>query len=258
MYDRKTWIVLAICGLLIALNVHFSSKYRPVPPAKPAAAAVATDSTQPTDPVPGELTVETPPPPTEEEVIVLENDKVIFTLSNIGGGIKHAELKDQKNVGETSLVRINRYGSGPIGGFVDSKENIDSTAFAYKADLSTPGKIAVFIAKLPTGVIAKKTFSLEEKKIPGAPYFLNLTIDLENTTSANFDISEYGLFLGSAAPLYQAERATHTGFFWNEGGEMHFETATAFGGGLLSSEKFTIRSEIRRPDRPVLLHADPP
>ena len=243
MYDRKTWIVLAICGLLIALNVHFSSKYRPEPPAKPAAVAVATDSTQPTEPATGELTVETPAPSAEEEVIVLENDKVIFTLSNIGGGIKHAELKDQKNVGETSFVRINRHGSGPIGGFIDSKENIDSTAFAYKADLSTPGKTAVFIAKLPTGVIAKKTFSLEEKKIPGAPYFLNLTIDLQNTTSADFDISEYGLFLGSAAPLYQAERPTHTGFFWYEGGKMHFEAATAFSGGLFSSEKFTIFSD---------------
>lgn len=240
MYDRKTWIVLAICGLLIALNIHYSSKYRPVPPAKPAAAA---DASPATEGAPAGLTVETPPPPTEEEFVILENEKVVFTLTNIGGGIKHAELKDQKNVGETSLVRINLHGSGPIAGFVDSKEALDSTPFAYKGDLSAPGKTAVFIAKLPSGVIAKKTFALETEKIPGAPYFLNLTLEFENTTPANFDLSEYGLFLGSAAPLYQAERPTHTGFFWYEGGEMHFEAATAFNGGWFSSEKSIIRSD---------------
>lgn len=241
MYDRKTWIVLAICGLLIALNIHFSSKYRPVPTAKPP----AKDAPAQTEGVaPAELSVETPPPPTEEEFIILENDKVIFTLTNIGGGMKHVELKGQKNVRDkTTNVLINRHGSGPIAGFVDTAQNLVNTPFAYKVDQSIPGKTAVFIAKLPSGVIAKKTFSLESADIPGAPYFLNLALDLENTSSANFDISEYGLFLGSAAPLYQAERADHTGFFWYEGDEMHFEGANAFTGGWFSSEKSIIWSD---------------
>lgn len=241
MYDRKTWIVLAICGVLFALHIHFSSKYRPEPTAKPAATET---SAQPDGQPPAELSVETPPPPTEEEFIILENDKVIFTLSTLGGGIKHTELKDQKNVGDkTTNVRINRHGSGSIAGFVDSKENLDNTIFTYKENQSVTGKTAVFIAKLPTGVIVKKTFSLETAKIPGAPYFLNLSLELENTTPANFDISEYGLFLGSAAPLHKAERPTHTGFFWYEGGEMHFEAATAFKGGWISAEKSVILSD---------------
>lgn len=239
MYDRKTWIVLAICGILIALNIHFSSKYRPETPAKPA----ATEATAPDDgEQPAGLSVETPPPPTEEEFIILENDKVVFTFSTIGGGLKYAELKEQKNVGETSLVRINRNGYGPIAGFVDSKENLDNTSFTYMKDLSDAGKSAVFIAKLATGVIAKKTFSLETGKIPGAPYFLNLSLEFENTNTTDFDLSQYGLFMGSAAPLYPAERPTHTGFFWSEGGEMHFESATAFKGGWFSSDRWTITS----------------
>lgn len=241
MYDRKTWIVLALCGVLIALNVYFSSQTRPVPPVKP-----------PTSEIPvlvegqasAELSVESPPPPTEEELIILENEKVVFTLTNIGAGIKHAELKDQKNIGETSRVRINLHGSGPIAGFVDSKEALDTTPFTYKQDLSVSGKTAVFIAKLPNGIIAKKTFALETETIPGAPYFLNLTLELQNTTPAHFDLSGYGLFLGSAAPLYQGERPNHTGFFWYEGGEMHFEASTAFNGGWFSSEKSIIRSDL--------------
>lgn len=237
MYDRKTWIVLAICGLLIALNIHYSSKYRPVPVATPppedVPALVEGEA-------PAALTVDTPPPPTEEEIIVLENEKVVFTLSTIGGGIKHAEFKDQKNVGETSLVRINRHGSGPIAGLVGPGETLENISYAYKAEQSEPGRTAVFIAKLPTGVIAKKTFSLETAKIPGRPYFVNLTLELENTTQANFDISQYDLFLGSAAPLHEKERPDLTGFFWYEGGEIDFKAVTKFDGGWFSSEQSII------------------
>jgi YidC/Oxa1 family membrane protein insertase len=238
MYDRKTWIVLALCGVLIALNLHLSSKNKPAPE-KPAPIAEAAEQAEPAG-----LSVETPPPPTNEKLVVLENDEVAFTLSTIGGGIKHAEFKHQKNVGDlTSNVRINRHGAGPIAGFVDSRENLDNSPFSYREDQSTPGKTAVFIAKLPTGIIAKKTFSLETSDIPGADYFINLTLSLENTTTANFDLSEYGLFLGSAAPLYLKERPTHTGFFWYEGGEMHFKDATKFTGGWFSSDKTILTSE---------------
>ncbi len=113
MYDRKTWIILAICGVLIALSMHFSAQRAAY---ERANAPVTEEIVEPVSaaeiisPEAG-LTVETPPPPTSEETVVLENDKVAFTLSNIGGGIKYAELKEQKNVAETSNVRINK--SGP-------------------------------------------------------------------------------------------------------------------------------------------------
>ena len=119
MYDRKTWIILAICGALIALNLHYSGKNRAeqlrrdaIEQAKnpPAAADTDTLGNEP----PAGLSVETPPPPTTEETVTLETDKAIFTLSTVGGGIKFVELKDQKNIGEESRVRINRRGGGPI------------------------------------------------------------------------------------------------------------------------------------------------
>lgn len=239
MYDRKTWIVLALCGVLIALNLHFAPKK--IPPAKSPDAEQQVS--EPASDEPAGLSVETPPPPTEEELIVLGNDKVAFTLSNIGGGIKYAELKEQKNVGKASKVRINRHGAGPIAGFVDDQEKLENSTYAYKEDQSVPGKTAVFIAKLPTGVIAKKTFSLETSDIPGKEYFLKLSLALEYTGQGDFDISRYGLFLGSAAPLYEKERPAYTGFFWYSDNEMHFHAATGFAGGWFSSEKSIISSE---------------
>ena len=242
MYDRKTWIILALCGVLIALNVHFASKNEAYKRANQPAAEASKDpilAENPDAPQSG-LSVETPPPPTSEEIVVLENDKVIFTLSNIGGGIKYAELKEHRNVAETSNVRINKNGSGPIAGLVGPGEVLENASYTYMAEQSEPGKTAIFIAKLSTGIIAKKTFSLETSGIPGAEYFLNLSLALENTTEANFDLSQYDLFLGSAAPLYEKEPPNLTGFFWYEGGTIHFEAATAFKGGWFSSEKSII------------------
>jgi YidC/Oxa1 family membrane protein insertase len=238
MYDRKTWIVLALCGVLIALNLHFAPKK--LPPAAPKAPAAAQAGSA--DEAPGGLSVETPPPPTAEEFVVLENDKVAFTLSNIGAGIKFAELKDQKNVGETSKVRINSHGAGPIAGFVDDQEKIENSTYAYKAEQSVPGKTAVYIAKLPTGVVAKKTYSLETSDIPGKEYFLKLALALEYTGPGNFDLSQYGLFLGAAAPLHEKENPTYTGFFWYSENEMNFHKAGDFTGGMFSSGKAFITS----------------
>ena len=239
MYDRKTWIVLAVCGALIALNVHYASKNKP-----PAAAPKPNAGEQvakPEAPAPG-LTVDDTPAPTAEEVVVLENDKVAFTLSNIGGGIKFAELKEQKNVGEDSKVRINLHGAGPIGGFVDDQERLENSPYAYLADKSVPGKSAVYTAQLPTGVKAVKTFSLETSDIPGKEYFLKLSLAFEYSGIGVFDLSRYGLFLGSAAPLHEKETPTHTGFFWYADNEMNFEAASGFKGGWFSSDKSIMTS----------------
>ncbi|MFK7852287.1 MAG: membrane protein insertase YidC [Akkermansiaceae bacterium] len=241
MYDRKTWIILAICGVLIALNIHFSSKNRPQiketkTPETSEPGLIETEE-------PAGLTVDTPPPPTEEELVTLENEKVIFTLSNIGGGIKYVELKDQKRVGDNeNNVRLNRHAPGPIAGLVDSSQKLDNSPYAYKPDQSETGKTAVFIAKLSSGIIVKKTFSLETSDIPGKPYFLNLDIAFENTNEANFDLSDYSLFLGTAAPLHLKERPTHTGFFWYSENELEFKNATKFKGGWFSSEQTVINS----------------
>lgn len=237
MYDRKTWIILALCGVLIAVNMHFSAKNRAAELAnRPAPEEIEAIPSSLEAPEAG-LSVETPPPPTSEELIILENEKVIYTLSNIGGGIKFAELKDQKNVRETGNVQINKRGPGPIAGLVGPGEILDNSSYAYKADQSEPGKTAVFIAKLETGIIAKKTFSLETSDIPGADYFINFILELENTGQGNFDLSQYDLFLGSAAPLHQKERADLTGFFWYSDGGINFKAGTAFKGGMLGSAK---------------------
>ncbi len=239
MYDRKTWIVLVICGILIALNFHFASK-RPAPQTEQPKTEETTSP--PAAETPPGLTVIPPPASAAEEIIVLENDKAAFSLTNIGGGIKHVELKDQKNVGDKNTnVRINLHAPGPIAGLVNPDSTLDSTVYTYKAGPSIPGKSAVFIAQLPSGIIFKKTFTLQADDIPGKEYFIKLQVEIDNQTTANLELSTYGLFLGTAAPLHKGENSKHTGFFWFEDGEMHLKDTSAFK-PWFSSEKASFPS----------------
>lgn len=243
MYDRKTWAVLAICGVLLALNIHYSSKNQQAQLAEKkrleeiqkknaGEAAARVKETQ------AELTVEPPPPPTEEETVVLRNDKIAFTLTNIGGGIKHAEFQNEFDVGDkNSRVRINRFGAGAIGAIASAGESLENVPYAYKADESVEGKKAVYIAKLPSGLVAKKTYALNESKEPGAPYLLDFDLQLENATAAPVKLNQWSVFLGEASPLYQAEWAQQTGFFHREGGDIHFTDGGTFKGGWFSAAK---------------------
>lgn len=250
MYDRKTWVVLALCGSLLAASLYFSSQNAAIERArqealpKPVPAAVVDPAA-----APPALTVDPPPPPTEEAPVILQNSEVIFTLTNIGGGIKHAEFKNQHQVGsKTQLVQINHFGTGPIGSLADSDENLENIPYAYKADESVDGKKAVYIAKLASGLIAKKTFSLVESDKPGSPYLLDFELKLENAAANAINLNQWSIFLGEASPLYQAETPDQTGFFWREDGDMHFNAGTSFKGGWLwGAEKSLIKSESASP-----------
>ncbi len=244
MYDKKTWVILTICGALLATNFYYMNENQKVVAARLAAEQKLVKTVEPgKDPAAvttAELTVEPPPPPTEEELVVLENDKVAFTLSNIGGGVKYADFKTEFEVGSTSTrVRANRFGSGPIGAIAGAGEALENVPYAYKADDSIPGKKAVFIAKLPSGLIAKKTFSLVESTDAGAPYLLNFDLQLENSAAIAVNLNQWSVFIGEAAPTYQAEVGEQTGFFWHEDGGMNFTAGGSFKGGMFSSAKET-------------------
>jgi len=246
MYDRKTWAILALCGALLAVNLYYSGQNQRVQAERAREEALQKVTEPLHNPVretPAQLTVEPPPPPTEEELVVLENSKVVYTLTNIGGGIKFAEFQDEFDVGsKTSHVQANRFRTAPIAALAGADEIPENIAYAYKADESLAGKTAVFIAKLPSGLIAKKTFTLNQGKEPGAPYLLNFDLELENSAAATINLNQWSVFLGEAAPLYQAEVAQQTGFFWRKNGGINFKDASSFKGGMLGAAKSTITS----------------
>ncbi|MCX6865996.1 MAG: hypothetical protein NTV46_07205 [Verrucomicrobia bacterium] len=120
MYDRKTWVILALCGALLAVNLYYSGQNQRIQAEQKARQEAPQQSnvpnTSPTAATPPALTVEPVPPSAEEELVILKNQEVEFTLSNIGGGVKFAEFQNEFDVGsKTSRVRVNRFGPGQIG-----------------------------------------------------------------------------------------------------------------------------------------------
>jgi len=251
MYDKKTWVILTICGSLLAANFYYMNKNQQAEAARLAAQQKLEKTVEPgKDPAAvttAELTVEPPPPPTEEELVVLENEKVAFTLSTIGGGVKYADFKTEFEVGSTTTrVRANRFAPGPIGAIAGAGEALENVSYAFKAEDSVPGKKAVFIAKLPSGLIAKKTFSLVESTDAGAPYLLNFDLQLENSATIAVNLNQWSVFIGEAAPTYQAEVGQQTGVFWLENGSMNFRD-NSFKDWWFQSSRESFRSSSARP-----------
>jgi YidC/Oxa1 family membrane protein insertase len=253
MYDRKTWVVLALCGSLLAANIYFSSQQQQEKLKTERARQETAQSTLPpvVDPAiapTAGMTVETPPPSTEEVEVVLQNSEVVFTLTNMGGGIKHADFKKQFKVGSKDMpVQVNHFGAGPIGALAGANEVLENVPYAYNTEESIPEKKAVYIAKLASGLIAKKIFTLVEGDKPGSPYLMNFELILENNAATALNLNQWSLFLGEASPLYQAEVPDQTGFFWHENGNMNFTNGSKFKGGWLSSAQELIKSSGESP-----------
>ncbi len=242
MYDRETWAILALCGSLLAVNIYYSNKNQRAQ-AEIAAREEALQKTNspvlnPVRETPAQLTVEPVPPATEEKLVVLSNDKMAFSLSNIGGGVSFADFQNEFDVGsQTNRVRINRISKGPIGALAGAGDVLENIPYAYEADASVEGQKAVYIAKLPSGLIAKKTFTLNQGKEPGAPYLLDFDLQLENAAPIALNLGQWSIFLGEASPLYQAEVPQQTGFFWRVDGGITFKDGGSFKGGMFGAPK---------------------
>nr|MCU0779617.1 membrane protein insertase YidC [Akkermansiaceae bacterium] len=256
MYDRKTWIVLIVCGVLLALGMREQSKLaeqrrlqqekqRQEQAAKaggPAASGTAAADNKPA------LVAEPPPPPAEEVIVKLETPEVVFTFSNIGGGIKFAEFKNQLQVGDNSTpVRINDRGGAPIGGIAGPDAKMENIAYTYDEAASVPGQKVVYVGRLDSGLLARKVFSLVTDGRPGSPYLLDLSLTLENPGTTPFGLKEWSLYAGTAVQQHKDEFAHYIGAFWYQNNNMHFRHAGKFTKGFFSSAKSNIDSDAGDP-----------
>lgn len=248
MYDRKTWFIVIACSILLAANIHYSTKARqeaaanaPKPPETPAAPAApgtpeAVES--------GVLRNEPPAPPADEKLFTLETSEMVFTLSTLGGGIKDAEVKNQFEVGsKDKRIHLNRFGGAPIGAIAGSGQSLENISYSYLEAKSVPGKKVVFTGTHPSGLVARKTFSIIEGDQPGSPYLLDFSLELENAAAAPIPLDSFSLYLGEASPLYPKEWAAQTNFFWSDKGSANFKDVGLFKGGWFSSAKSLVIEE---------------
>lgn len=257
MYDRKTWIVVIACSILLAVNINLQQKnaravaeqkQRETPvestPADPAAAPAAAPGAEVRT---GSLATEEPPSQLVEQVETLETAETVFTFTSIGGGLKHAEFKNQKP-GAEGPVRLNRHGSSPIGAIAEGPDRMEGVSYEFLDKESTPGKSVVLRGRLPSGLWAKKTWSLVESGNPGDPYRLDLKVQLENANDSTVNLDAFSIFLGTASPLDNVEQGAQTGFVVRDDRDFSFTAVNAFAGGWFSKEKSIITTPLSRGD----------
>ncbi len=250
MYDRKTWIVVIVCSILLAVNIFYQQKNAALLQEQKQRAQAAEAAKGPAAPAeeapakPGTL-VETEPPAQLVEVETrLETSETIFVFTNIGGGLKYAELKSQ-NPGIEGAVRLNRHGSHPIGAIAEGADRIESGSYTFVEEASLPGKSVVFRGKLPSGVWALKTWSLRETGNAGDPYMLDYKLQLENATENTVNLENLSVFLGSSTPLDNVERPEQTGFVVNDNQSFTFHSNSEFAKAWFGMRK--ARTQITEP-----------
>ena len=228
--DRKAWIALTICGILLALNFHYMGKNeeaRRIAEAerleKEEAQNAAEEAANPTKPDSPEATPNTPAeaPAAPAKTVTLTTDTNIFTLSSKGGGIAQNELLKEKAVFGDGNVTMNDLGVLPIGTLTrlsgDSLEKGNYQVTAESADSIT------FTGQTSNNLTATKTWSRVTEG-PGADHRISYSLTLTNNTEAEISLGDVAIFNGSSAPVHADERPNYLNFFWNENGNFDSET----------------------------------
>lgn len=232
--DRKAWIVVSICAVLLFLSLRESSKNaEALRKQKLAEEAEKKKNEQvEADPKdkPAELTVKPTPVPEElgtEESHELSTETNVFTLSSLEGGIVKNELLEEKSVFGDTNITMNDLGPNRIGALTRlSGETLEKGYYKISAGSKTEDSIT-YIGTIQNNLIAKKTWT-KVSEGAGSDHRLTFTLELANTTSGEISLKDIAIFSGSAAPAHHDERSNYLNFFWSENGDFDSETTGYF------------------------------
>lgn len=248
MYDKKTWVVVTLCSVLLAYlfldsqkktRLVFDEKQRmeefnrKAEEVKKAAEPVAPASPASPDP-----TVATPAS-IEEKTVTLETPEVSFVLTNIGAGIKYAALKNEYEIGDKKIpIHVNAEHLNPVGALTRGVNSTDSLVYSYMPEQSVPQKSAVFIARTTDGLLVKKTYSIHNDTTnPGAAYLLDFDIVIENANATPVDLGQWTIALGSTGPIHAKEWPDQTTYFYHDDDTYEYVKVTTFKGDWFSDHK---------------------
>ncbi len=238
--DRKGWIILTICGILLAANYIFLPK-KPAPePLAPAQEKVedtitSSETLPATQPEGAGLVKEQHVPKVGEKNATLTSTKngedyVAFKFSSVGGGISSATLLKQMEVGsDTEHVILNKNAPAPIGALSDGPDEF----LAAHYELIEKDGVIFCQHTTASGLQITKRWSLEEDETAaGAPWRLTLKMTLANKGKASINLGNYSIFAGSATPLHPREWENQGGVFYADDGSFNNEDSNWFKKGF--------------------------
>ncbi len=180
--EKKTLLTFALIGLIFILSNKFLWKKKaPLPAANEVVAAQTLDTSINTKtPIKADDATITPVAATILDIpinndIVLQNDKLSLRLSNVGGRIVSAQVKDYVLADKTSIVELIPADSGIMGFKIDTgriKANYEQVVFEYQSGTDANGHAYVkFYTQAADGLELEKKFSIADD------YHLNFTFN---------------------------------------------------------------------------------
>ena len=253
--DRKAWIVIALCCLGLVLNFNISRKNAEalkekerealveeeaagVKEGEQAAATVPAASGEESAGVESSAGATEAPetaPVVQEQTFTLSSRGAVFTFTNFGGGIKGAEMNGQFAVQDKeNLVVLNESEAEPIGRLTTGVDQYLDLVYAHDADRDTDNSIT-FSGKTRDGLQITKTWTVGKQEggvaaseDDGGAFLLTLDLEFENTGESSLNLEDYGLFAGSAAPLWKGEWDRHIMLFYQKDGDYKKRRVTKF------------------------------
>lgn len=165
----------------------------------------------------------------EAREIVLENGAIRVHLTNLGGGVRKAELLDHDRALEKGggFIVINETASQPIGAFSQGPKLFDGAPWQVTEQTATA---VAFSQTTPEKLAITKRFSLPDAG--KEPHQLTVQISLRNEAEDPVQIGRRYLYLGSGAPLHPDEWPRQTGFYFLDGesGDVFYKGVDHFQG----------------------------
>ena len=245
MYDRKTWIVVITCSVLIAVNYWFMQKNaREAALRNPPPAVASVDPAAPEGEKPGVLEIVDPEPLEAATTHELRTAGARYTFTSLGGGLLTAELlKYPAVLGSEEFVTINKDDTNPIGAISEGADGIERFNYTFVPAESQEGRKLVFTGTHPSGLKVKKVWELVPAETPGADYQLDFRIEIASPADAaqQTALDRFSLYLGRAQPLQAGESSINpASFLWSDEGDFTQTKSSSFTGGWFSKSKSLI------------------
>ena len=263
--DRKAWIIVSICLVLLGLNFYFGNEAKEQQAAQQLSQTPVLpvgDNSKTCDVDTSGLVV--PPAPVNQELktwsLVSEKTDeagktepmVRYTFSNIGGSLQNVEIIgssiDSRLVADKN-VKINEsqaYGIGTLVFGMSATPNspqYDTTVYQRLGKGEDASSIKL-IGRLDNGLVILKEYSLDPmkdgkgKELIGSKYMLRLKVTVGNSSDKAMQLNNMGVFAGAGYPIAKSEAYDiFTHFFYMDNGKFVQETPSYFTGGFFSKER---------------------
>ena len=250
--DRKSIIILVICGLLFVLWSQIVPRMYP-PPASPrrtnqVVTALGTNLPPPalsaaTNFPSSPLAAEQVAPNAPEELVMATNANARYTFSTYGGGLKVVELKDYPEA-------VSCRGKEPPGAGRLASLN----SFAPQSVLSLAGGDGLDggsskVTEIIGGIRAEKAFTnglfLVKEFRPTSNFLVNASIRLENHSRQPIILPAREWVLGTATPMNPRDNGQLVGVTWYNGSGSQDVDQSWFANRTLGCIPGTPRTEYR-------------